>query len=326
MIENFKFIREEHYNCLENVLVSLMETWQQEYVLMFSEGWGFTFLPPIDENPEILGNRIGGGEYKVWECLWKYHGVLPAFHEEENIDLQKDILRNELADGRPVILSLDAFYAPWKDVFGKYHFEHYSLAVDIDEEKGVIYCLDPFVNNLANPLPMESFIKGNAKCITLTRSKEKPNDINLNEILEKAALTILADEGDINGIQGMRAFADKMESSFNLKQEIEGYEEMIWVSPIILRISDIGARRLHFASVLQYLEKIFPEKDLSRFSKQVEKAGWGWRRVRRMLASACDSNNPQEYTAQIVNDIRRLADFEEGIAKEMQETFYIDNK
>ncbi len=321
MIDNFKFIREEHYNCLENVLVSLMETWQQEYVLMFSEGWGFTYLPPEDKPSEILGNRIGGGEYKVWECLQKYYGIIPTVHLEEDTDLQKNILRNELAEESPVILSLDAFYAPWKDVFGKYHFEHYSLAIAIDEEKGAVYCLDPFVNSLANPLPMDNFIKGNAKCITLVRNTKNLISINLHEILKNAALTILRDEGDINGIKGMRAFADQMESSFNLRKEIEGFETMIWVSPIILRISDIGARRLHFASVLLYLEKHFSGNNLSYFSKQVEKAGWGWRRIRRLLASACDSENPEEFTVQIVSDIRRLAEFEESIAKEMLDHF-----
>ncbi len=315
MIDNFKFIREEHYNCLESVLVSLMATWEQEYILMFAQNWGFSFLPPENKSSKILGSRIGGGEYKVWECLSEFYGITPLFHKEEDTLQQLDILRKELSQGMPVLLCLDAYYAPWKDVCGKFHFEHYSLAIEKDDD--FVYCIDPFVNSLANPLPMKNFSQGNAKCITISRSEDYSTNVDWKKLLQDAAKTILKEDENINGIQGMRAFADVVESSFDLRKEMEGFEEMIWVSPLILRISDIGSRRLHFASVMKYLEQNYNTQDLSHFTSQIEKAGWGWRRIRRILASACESQNPEQFTGELANEIKRLALLEEKVAQEL---------
>lgn len=313
---NFKFISKEQYNCIENVLVSLMTTWNKEYKLMFAKAWGFTMLPSEVGENDLIGYRIGGGEYKVWECLETYHGVRTTLCDSENYEEQVKLLDKELEEGRPIILQIDGFYTPWKDVYNKYHFIHYCLVVNKNESDCSYGCIDPYENSLINLLPKENIEKGGAKCITVKIPSKFENKIKWEKILSDAANTILMEEQDISGINGIRELAERIERHFDVIKEIEGYEEMIWLAPIIFRISDIGSRRLNFSESLVDLYDRTGIEELLRFAKRVETAGWSWRRVRRTIVTSA-SDPDYNYTPSIANMIRKVADDEESTARDM---------
>jgi hypothetical protein len=307
----FKFISKENYNCIENVLVTLMLTWEREYALMFSRNWGFTMLPE-EQKMNLLGPRIGGGIYHTWECLNEYAGV--ATKEISGVSkVQKQVLQTSLAEGNPVIIKMDGYYAPWKDVFKKYHLQHYCLVVSLEKEG--YGCLDPYVNSNVNVFPYEYFDIADTRCI-LIEAGEARKAVDLNKILKEAADIILMQEGTINGIHGIRAFADTFEDAVDLKAEMAGYEDMIWIAPIIYQITDIGSRRLNFSETLTALHNRYGFQELEDMSARMEKNGWEWRRIRRTIVAAMDKTE-RDQRSRIASMIRKVADDEEAVAKDI---------
>lgn len=307
----FKFISKENYNCIENVLASLLMTWEREYALMFSRNWGFTMLPE-EQKTNLLGYRIGGGIYNTWECLNEYEGVATKEISGDS-NVQKQVLQTSLAEGNPVIIKIDGYYAPWKDVFNKYHLQHYCLVVSMTKEG--YGCLDPYVNSNVNVFPYEYFEIADTQCI-LIEAGEGRKEVNLNKILKEAADIILMQEGTISGINGIRSFGDTFERDVDLKAEIAGYEDMIWIAPIIYQISDIGSRRLNFSETLAALHDRYGFKELEDISAKMEKCGWEWRRIRRTIVAAMDKTE-RDQRIRIASMIRKVADAEETVAKDI---------
>lgn len=316
MYLDFKFISKEQYNCIENVLATLMNTWEKEYALMFSKNWGFTMLPSEMSKDDLIGYRIGGGEYNVWECLETYHDVCTKLFESEDMEKQMDVLDNELAEGNPVVLQIDGFYTPWKDIYNKYHFSHYCLVVNKDDLNDSYGCIDPYENSLINLLPKENLVIANAKCITVKCKKSTEPNRDWKSILTDAAGIILMQEGNISGVTGIRALATRIEQNFDVLKEIEGYEEMIWLAPIVFRISDIGSRRLNFSESLKNLRSHMGIEELGLFAERIEKVGWEWRRVRRTIVTAA-SDTDIDYAQLIAGMIRKIADNEEALANDI---------
>lgn len=307
----FKFISKENYNCIENVLATLLLTWGRDYALMFARNWGFTMLPKEQET-NLLGYRIGGGIYNTWNCLNEYEGVSTK-EVVGDCKLQKQVLQTALEEGKPVIIKMDGYYAPWKDVYKKYHLQHYCLVVSLTNEG--YGCLDPYVNSDINVFPYEYFDIADTSCI-LIEAGEVCKDIDLNKILKDAADTILRQEGTISGISGIQAFADTFERDVDLKAELEGYEDMVWIAPIIYQITDIGSRRLNFSEALTALHNKYGVTELEDFSNRVEKIGWQWRRIRRTIVAAMDKTECDR-RGRIASMIRGVADAEEAVAKDI---------
>lgn len=307
----FKFISKENYNCIENVLATLMLTWEREYALMFARNWGFTMLPK-EHKINLLGCRIGGGIYHTWECLKEYAGIdtkeIPG-----DARVQKQVLQAALAEGKPVIIKMDGYYAPWKDVYKKYHLQHYCLVVSLTKEG--YGCLDPYVNSNINVFPYEYFEIAETQCI-LPEAGAASQEADLCKILKEAADIILKQEGTVSGINGIRAFADTFQGEVDLKAEMAGYEEMIWIAPIIYQITDIGSRRLNFSETLTALYNRFGFKELEAMSAKTAKNGWEWRRIRRTIVAAMDKPE-RDQRSRIADMIRMVADGEEAVAKEM---------
>lgn len=307
----FKFISKENYNCIENVLATLMLTWEREYALMFSRNWGFTMLTK-EHKTNLLGYRIGGGVYQTWDCLKEYAGV-----ETKEITgdskVQKQVLQTALTEGKPVIIEMDGYYAPWKDVYRKYHLQHYCLVVSQTNEG--YGCLDPYVNSNINVFPYEYFDVAGTQCILL-EGRDDRQDIDLYKILKEAADIILMQESTISGINGIRAFADTFEQEVDLKAEMMGYEDMIWIAPLIYQITDIGSRRLNFSEALTALHNRYGFKELETMSARTAKNGWEWRRIRRTIVAAMDKPE-RDQRSRIADMIRLVADAEENVAKDI---------
>ena len=309
-MKQFDFIRKEQYNCIENIWATLLKTQGIAYPLMFAENWGFTIFPP-EKTDDIIGFRIGGGQYRVMECLSTYLGVVTKYYEEENTATQLALLDQELEAGHFVMIEADSYYFPWKFVEERHDFIHYGLIVGRDAQSGDYQCLDPFENSDLNKLTRENLIKGKLHCMTI-RNEEPQEEVVWQKIVEKAVGIILLDDG-ISGIKGIKKLALEIKSGFCIAEEIRGFEEMIWLAPIIFRISDIGSRRLNFAECLRYLGENYGVEALYTYSKALEKLGGKWRRVRRiMVTSATDKQ--KDYIPMLSQIISQLADDEEQVA------------
>jgi hypothetical protein len=176
-------------------------------------------------------------------------------------------------------------------------------------------CLDPYVNSNVNVFPYEYFEIAETQCI-LIETGEGRKDVNLNKILKEAADIILMQEDTISGINGIRAFADTFEHEIDLKAEMAGYEDMIWIAPIIYQITDIGSRRLNFSETLTALHNRYGFKELEDMSAKLAKNGWEWRRIRRTIVAAMDKPEPDQRN-RIASMIRKVADGEETVARDM---------
>ncbi|MCX7923157.1 MAG: C39 family peptidase [Clostridia bacterium] len=318
MLEDIKSIHHELHNCIEDTLASLALTLEREYILMFAEAWNFSYNPRARRALGTFGNSVDYGEYKVFGCIDRYHGIGTECNYKGDINNQLEVMKKEFQQGKAVILWMDAFFVPWTPVFNKYHRPHYCIGIGIDEAEGVIKCDDPFWNKHQESIPFKSFEDGNGKCLSVNLSDRGETDLDWHEVVTIAAQQVLGDGEKGNIFSAMCKFADDAEESLDLAAEIKGYEEKMFLAPLFMHMTQIGSSRGNFARVLVYLSEKFEVEQLLLLSREMEKAGANWIEMRNTLMGAYHKGD-RGMVIKVMDEIRAMADHEESIAKRLIE-------
>ncbi len=313
MLQGFEPHHDELYNCLEDVVACIAKGFEREHMLIYADAWNFAFFPSAGSSRKrIIGNRVEAGEYNAWVSLEKYHGIKSKCHFSHTMDQQIEILKKELADGKPTVLWLDGFYVPWTNVYGKLHMKHFLIVVDMDEAREIIHVVDPYWNKNINPLPVKNFKLSMAKCITFSLAEKEP-ELDWREIIKNAVSKVQAS----GAFDAMRIFADEVEHTIDLKAEIEGFEELKYNSPIFMQLAEVFFRRLNFARLMEYLGERNNVLRLVELSHNMKKVGEGWKKNREVLVKSIESKEQKKKILLFANEVRTLAMEEKELAHEL---------
>jgi len=293
---NIELAKLESMDCFEGLVCSVALWKERNYEMLFSETWGFSFQTNQPSQQSTIGNRISSGKILKWDHMENYHGMKFTTHMDKTAEEALDIIQNQLGLEFPVCIDLN--------------LGHWCLVIGIDKDD--LYCLDMFFNQYNGRFSITNFKKefsGNYVILSVLQNE-------IPEIDWKLILKNVTDKLSTECVfKNIRSFADEMASSFDICEEVKGYENDIWQVPLFSQLQNIVSNRINFANALRYIAKKCNEEILYRIADSVEKAGVMWSTIRGMLVKSYFMPNLQALIPKISTKIYEVASFEESIAE-----------
>ncbi|MCX7920707.1 MAG: amino acid adenylation domain-containing protein [Clostridia bacterium] len=314
LIEDLLPIHDDIRNCLEDSIASVAKWWGRDYQPLFAKSWEFNskgFRPDA-----LIGECIEAYSYEERiECLRKYCGIQVEAHQFESSSLDDvlQILRNQLSQGQPVIVSLDVYWCPWfKTAYQTYHANHYFTVVGIDQKH--LYCIDssPFTDG--DILPIETYKKGNTG-VYVTFSVVDSENIDWRSMIKSAIDKLEGKDDGVNTFKAMEAFADAAGKGLDLEREVKGFEHNPFDALLFQRIQQVARGRRQFAELLMYISKRYNLGELIPLAERLDVTGLKWESIRGILIKACSIDAHDKLKEKAVAQIREVIGCEEEIAR-----------
>ncbi len=152
---DYKICRTEVCDCMMGVIENTALYFCLNYEYLYSGIWVFRFSPQYVNyepfwkrlsTPELLNSHIQ---------IEQYHGL--AIRRKELLSFQKfkfDMIE-QLLNGKPIAVCVNAFYCPWSGVYQKYPLLHFCALVGFDKDRNVVLCADPYFMEDIRPWPMD---------------------------------------------------------------------------------------------------------------------------------------------------------------------------
>ena len=316
MLLDIKPLHGSGYNCLEDLLASTAAWLGREYMLMFERCWDFEYQPPGDSN-DLLGERIFEGTDHYWTSIEKYHGITGVWYENE--ENPWELILKEINEGRPMVINIDAFWIPQAHTYQVQHQNHFILATGYDDAKKEVFYIDPYLSNNLNTISLDILSKSGANYVGLVFEAENRGIFNWQEVIRESLLWTSRKKDDGSDcFNSIRQFADEVECSLNIENEIKGYK-FESIIPLFFNLFSIGSNRFKYGRFIYYIAESFQLKDLIPVRKRFEKLAWDWYEIRSILIKAGRGtiNDMVSVKRKLAFILRGIADEEEKLCQEI---------
>ncbi|MCX7922796.1 MAG: BtrH N-terminal domain-containing protein [Clostridia bacterium] len=304
-------------NCYQDIIATVSEWRGRGHELMFADAWNFNFSPLESGSEGVIGERLGVGELDILPLLKRYYGISLNIHNVSTLEEILDIVRKELNRGYPSIIQIDSFWCPSDPGYGKHHFPHYCLVVDIDDLGSKICLVDPFYMKKDVHITFEEFAKGKGICATFEFDDNFSSDVVWNEIVENAVVRVKGLNGANSIFDSMRKLAKEVLESMNLDAEVKGHEDAPLSATLVARMNDVCRSRKQFARILSYLATRYDIGELVELTGKLEHAALRWSSIQGMLVKAFYTQERTNIIKRIAAKIEEAACDEESIADEL---------
>jgi len=210
-----------HMNCLQLCLYNICKKYCVADYLMFCGGWCFSH-----DNNINLSQAISL-PFESYENIFlkEYQGLSTEIipFNPSNIEFMLQKISEKDCEEIEVVIHIDSYECPWHRGFQKLNIPHYVHAVDINREKKVIICDDPYFNVFKMELPFENFQAG-CKTIRVFQYDSVKRNINFDTILSH-----IINKTNINQITGdIFSFAHRL-LDVKTQNELFDYMEDVYL-------------------------------------------------------------------------------------------------
>lgn len=307
------------YNCRESIIASAASYLGLDYEMMFIMSWGFNFEVVVSESKYTrLGDRIDQGWGDPLSCLKYFHGLEVVKNNFTVFEQNIELIKSELKEERCIGIYIDAYFCPWNPAFNKSHIIHYCLAVGFDDASEILLCIDPYISNKTEYLPLSVYEKGYGECLTFKKTNIQDEKPILNYVLGLAIDKMRSTERGLNSFGQIREFAECLQRSFDVSYEILECKDIRFL-PLIRKIVEIGNNRLNFSIALEYIEKKYGFNEVTDFKNRMVIIWRKWSQISTWLIKAFLSDNSLYPIGIVSSLIREVADIEEKFAEELYE-------
>lgn len=320
---DIKPFHDEAYGCLDDVVVTIMKWLGRRHEMMFCDAWNFFYAPKATDSNIPLGKRIDLGDVDFGKhyMLEKYHGVKVIKHKHTPASETLELIKNELSSGRPVILRINLHYCIWTSVetIVRNNPSHAIVVTGYDLHERLLYCLDPFMNDQINILPLPVFIEAcNEGCLPVTYicTGDETFDVRWQDVIKDAVFLLCGNNGGQNAFESMLELAEEIEISLNLKSEMPGYANYLY-SPLIISLVKIYRGRLKFSKALDFLLTQNAPPILADFKQKLEMSAMKWNAVKTLILKMCYLDDYSIFTYKAANKIREASAFEKQLADDL---------
>jgi hypothetical protein len=297
----------EVYNCFDGLVVSTAEWKKRDYRLAHAEAWDFSVKYEIRENPPVIFSHLVNPRTLAFDLLESCSGIsLSPTKFDSNVENFLVMLKKELSQQRPIIISLDYYWCPWnKDVGIPFHNPHHTTLVIGFDELGLI-CLDysPRCNNCVLPYEYINRIDE-----YLTMNFEEPN-LNYCSSIITRGIQLINDHDIFNK---MRKFGEHIQESFSTAIGLECVENSAYI-PKIWNLKLIAESRCLYANTLRIIGKKNNIEPLLIIAEELESTKPMWLVIRSLFAKIYVSKD-LNLIKRIAEKIYEIADYEESIYK-----------
>lgn len=309
-------VNESGMDCVEIEYATVAKYLGRNYELMFIDAWGFEVAEQMkvrlarfseEEKKELMkrykdtiGNRLSVGDIEIEKYLQQYHGIKVNKSTTKELTHVIHIIKEQIDKGMPVAMWFDQHYMPWTKEIRKEGPLRYAGRMMIhgyDDEKKLFYCLDIHGRMEGQVMPFavfEEFLNAQEEftydTFELTEKRTVPT---IEEFFAHVIAKIQGEQvGHPNMFQHMQWFADYVESSLNMENEIavsQGRRTMPNTPTHIMFIRNfvrIARMRNMFALAIEYMGKIHEDKRLFEISNQFRLFSANWHQIVAILTKA----------------------------------------
>ncbi len=294
--------KKPEFDCVDNILQTVALNKNRDYELMFLGYWIFAYSS-IKNNP--IGNNLVIDYNEREQNIEKYHGIHSQFHLVDGIDDLLSIVNKEISNNMPCAVCVDTFWCPWNDEdYNKKHSERYILAIGIEREKGIIYCIDTMINNQVIPVSIDLFKQSKINLIIFKYKDYNIDDEDWKSILKQS----LINKAHLDQI---KIFANDIRDNLDFTREVDDFKNP-FKSEIFSKVHKFANYRKQYSRALGYIAKRFNVLELIYVSNEMQQIGNMWMITFGMLTKAYVTND-HNLIKRMYDKLMEVADKEENI-------------
>lgn len=215
------------------------------------------------------------------ENLRKYCGI-----QVEEIVLNNDkewisVIEQLVLKNKPILVFFDPYWCPWDNGFQKFHNDsgHSFIIKDIDIEKLIFTCVDPYFDIKDIDISFDYFLRG-VKCINVFEK------CNIDKIVEQDYKKILLDlyknMFNTGYFHTLELLIIDIKQSNDLFNEVES-DDVVWSSPIFVFFMLINQSISNLSTVTLYISEKIMDSKLKSLGQQIWNLSIQWKQVRKLL-------------------------------------------
>lgn len=232
-----------------------------------------------------------------------------------------NVVKKELKNNRPVALAVDIFSCYWHIFFNKFHFVHYCLITDIDDE-GLI-CVD---DTLASD---DGFLRLNTR---LERVKisfetlEKYNfgyvtyetnlcvaDYSSEKIVYLAALKTLTGFNGVSDFDNMRKLLSDIDENFDIETELEEVSD-IRAMALLRTLGSLFWSRYNYCGFLEE-KKVDCKLNMEFILSEMHKSVILWEEIFNYTLKCAIARKNMSIKKVLHDNLSKIISIEENVAK-----------
>lgn len=254
-----------HMNCMQLCLADICKKFNMADYLMFCNGWNFSCN---NEKPLAQALYISSEEDKS-TYLEEYQGLYTE--EISKSTLADNYVFNYLNEKKDsqyeIIIHIDSYDCPWHRGYQKLNIPHYVQIVQLDFEKKIIVCDDPYLNAYLVELSFEHFLSG-CETIYLYHCKPVENKLSVDILLDNLYRSM-----DIKLLkENIVAFADRLLKVKDIP-ELFDYMDDVYLCNNVRVLKFISDSRYGLSYTLQNLYSVSKEDSIIRLADLFELSG-----------------------------------------------------
>jgi len=312
MLLDIKPFRNGILNCTEDSIATILRWLGYDHELLYSKAWWFEYRRDMQSNGNI-GKRIFPTRSNNLVSILKeyYYIEIATVQATDKANFISEV-KEQLFLRKPVLITLDMYWAPWDKCYKINHSEHSLIISGYNEVSEQFHCIDAFIMQEGLLLPADCLEQG---CLWYSVMSIKEHN-RLHICYEDVIKNVVSEVQCESIFNSIRDFADDVEKHLDIESEIYGYDQ-IWQVPLVYNLESVDFGRRKFAMLLKYFAENQNNDSLLTLSDKFDLAGSKWGAFRRMLLKYSVARENTGIRNTVADKIRKIADYEESLASEL---------
>lgn len=275
--------------CLMSPIINAAIYYKRDYQISFAGCLFFGFEPFDAEKRRPFHERVNWdfASDLFPEELIKYHGIdvirdnCPVFSDF------KSKVESELAQGNPVVLTFDAYNAPWTYYYKRHHLMHFCLIVGVDKGSDSFFIIDPYITEQIQKFPFSEVEQSYYWHYKIRLFEPMVNIASVwEEILRRGIHENYENKYNKSSYQMMREFAREILDYNDIIEEIKIQNSTLSYQ-LFHKLKYISFSRLNYSWLLKYISEKFSIKEFAQMENLMVQVSNKWKLVFGQLTKIC---------------------------------------
>jgi len=139
-LEGLASWRHDLVGCLWTSAATILDFYDVPALETLGAAWTFRHCPQDVRREEYYYPCPEGTS--LYEAIAPYHPIRSVWHVPADAEEGWQQVRDQVADGTPVVVAVDNFYLPFRPAYQDVHTNHLSIVYGYDEQAGTVRVLD----------------------------------------------------------------------------------------------------------------------------------------------------------------------------------------
>ncbi len=275
--------------CFMSPIINAAIYYKRDYQLSFAGCLFFGFESFNDEKRRPFHERVSWdfASDLFPEELIKYHGIDVIRDKCSEFPDFKSIAESELALDNPIVLTFDAYNAPWTYYYKRHHLMHFCLIVGVDEGSDSFLIIDPYITEKIEKFPFSEVEQSYHWHYKIRLFEPMVNSASVwEEILRRGIHENYENKYNKSSYQMMREFAGEIRDSNDIIEELKT-QNSTGSYELFHKLKYISLSRLNYSWLLKYIAKEFSVKEFAPLENLMVQVSKKWNLVFGQLTKLC---------------------------------------